>query len=480
MGKRCRVAAWGATFALLVAACAATDPEPPAAVRAASTSSTTSLAPVQFPDALADASFLRADLPGGPCVAGDDARVALFDAGSGEELWTFNIPRPGGLTELNGNAAYLSFAWDRDQSPGVGAIDLSTRAPMWQRFLDELPDQLERAGDGLIVVSRSSIRSLDPADGSDNWVLGTEFDFTDVVIEDSTAYVLNSVGVNGLDLTTGQRQWQFPIERPDELAASNGVVVIAAGSRLVALDVAAQGVLWDERVNRLGAGRFWVSPSAVVVELAPSEAPGGGLLAIDRSTGFTLWQLENVEEVFWTGDDQIVTSSAAADFRGSQAWDLVGIDVRSGERQWALPVSAPASASVVGVAEGRAVVADPHPAVGGVSRIRLVDTTDGSIIWETSSVEAIDGASIEVDSFVTLHRTTDTLVGERGFAALIISPSQSWGVTQPDGIEQVPILTPHGLFVVSGETSAVCIGRELQTPNRTPLADESQVELSAG
>jgi hypothetical protein len=233
-------------------------------------------------------------------------------------------------------------------------------------------------------------------------------------------------------------------------------------------------------VNRLGAGRLWVSPSSVLVELAPSESPSGGILAIDAVSGFERWQLDDVDEIFWTGADQIVTSTAAAEFRGSQAWDLIGVDVATGETQWELPVSAPASQSVVGVADSRAVVVDPHPAVAGVSRIRLIDAADGSVVWETSSVESIDGASIEVGSIVTVHRTTDTLVGERGFAALIISPNSSWGVTQPDGVEQAPILTPHGLFVVSGETSAVCIGRELHTPGRTPLADEAEVGVSSG
>jgi len=423
MGKRCRVAALGATFALLVAACAATDPEDnPQAVRAATTTTSTSVAPVQFPDSLADASFVRAELPSGPCVAGDDAQVALFDAADGQELWSFTIPRPGGLTVLNGNAAFLSFAWDREQSPGVGAIDLEGRAPLWQRFLDELPEQMERAGDGLVVVTRSAIRSLDPADGSDNWVIGTEFDFTDVVIEDNVAYVLNSVGVNGIDLTSGRRQWQFPIERPDGLAAADGLVVIASGSRIAAVDVEAEALIWDDRVNRLGAGEVWVSRSAVLVELAPAESPAGGILAIDAATGIERWQLDEVDEIFWTGADQIVTSTAAPEFRGSEAWDLFAIDVASGERQWSMPVSAPASHSVVGVADGRAVVVDPHPAVAGVSRIRLIDTADGSVVWETSSVEAIDGASIEVGSFVepwVMRPFAVPVIGELWLASLI-------------------------------------------------------------
>ena len=479
MGKRCQLAAWGATFALFVAACAATDPEPPQAGRVATPSTTTIAAPVQFPDTLADASFVQVESQSGPCVAGDDAQISLFDSATGEGIWSFDIPRPGGLTVLNGNDAFLSFGWDRSQQPGVGAIDLDAKAPLWQRFLDELPEQMERAGNGLVVVSRSSIRSLDPADGSDLWVAGTEFDFTEVVLEDDVAYVLNSVGVNGIDLSTGQRRWQFPIERPDELAAADGVVAVAAGSRLVAVDVAAQGLMWSEQVNRLGAGRLWLATDTIVVELAPAASPSGGLMALDLNTGTQRWQIENVDDVFWTGPDQIVTSSASADFRGSEAWDLVAIDVTTGDRQWTLPVAAPAASSVVGVAEGRVVIADPHPAVAGVLRLRLVDTADGSVIWETTSVESIDGASIEVDSFVAVYRTTDTLVGERGYAALILSPNRSWGVTQPDGIEQAPILTPQGLLVVSGETSAICVGRELHEPGRTPLADEAEVELSS-
>lgn len=464
MGKRCRTAALGATFALLVAACAATDGPRSAQTSRTPASSAASPSSVQFPEALANASFVRAEFPDGVCTAGDQSRVSVYNSATGELQWTFGIPRPGGLTVVDGTSAYLSFAWDRNQPPGVGAIGLISEAPLWQRFLDEQPEQMKRVGDGLVVVTRSGIRSLDITTGDDLWTTNTEFEFNKVVLVDDEAYAINNIGVFGVDLLSGKLLWELPIERPDELAASGSLLAVASGPRLVAVDLDNLTMLWKEEVNRRGAGRIWVSSDSVVVELAPSESPAGGLAAFDRQSGFQKWRTESADEIFWTGQDQIVTSVALSERRLGLPYDLVAINTSSGLVEWTLPVSDSASRVVLGTADKRVVVGDPHPAAPGVNRLRLLNTVDGSTLWETALNDRIDGAAIETRSSVAAYQTVSDLRGDRGKISMILAGGRSWTATQSDGVQQDPILTPRGLLVVSGERSATCVGRVLGSP----------------
>ncbi len=458
------MAALGATFALLVAACAATEGPRSAPTGRAATPAASSPSPVQFPDSLANASFVRAEFPDGTCAAGDESRITLYNSATGELQWTFDIPRPGGLTVIDGTDAYLSFAWDRNQPPGVGAVDLLAEAPKWQRFLDEQPEQMQVVGDGLVIVTRSGIRSLDVETGDDLWNTRTEFEFNEVVLSDTEAYAINNIGVFGVDLESGNLLWELPIDRPDELAARGGLLAVASGPRLVAVDLDNLTLLWQEEVNRLGAGHVWVSSDAVVVELAPAATPAGGLAAFDRQSGFKKWQIDSAGEIFWTGVDQLVTSQAVTEHRLGFGYDLLALDTSTGLEDWRLPVTGPASRIVLGTGERRVVVSDPHPAVAGLHRLQLIDAANGRSLWEMPVVERIDGAAIEAGVFVAAYDTIDTLHGERGRVSMILGQGRTWESTHADGVTQDPLLTPRGLLVVSGEPTAVCVGRELHQP----------------
>ncbi|MGI9607642.1 MAG: PQQ-binding-like beta-propeller repeat protein [Acidimicrobiales bacterium] len=464
MGKRCRTAAWGATFALLVAACAATEAPRTAPTGRSAAADAPRSDTVQFPRALANASFVQAELVDGPCVSGDDSQVSLYDAATGERIFSYTSPRPGGLTVVHGTRAYIGFAWDRGQPPGVGALDLRDEAPVWQRFLDEQPEQIKVSGDNLVIVSRAGIQALDAETGDDVWKTSTEFDLSEVVLAETEAYGINAIGVYGFDLETGAMMWELPIDRPDELVASGDLLAVAAGPTLKMVDVAAQALLWEQDVNRLGAGSMWVSTDAVIVELAPSANPAGAIAALDRASGRERWQVERVGDIHWTGPDQLVTTVSAAERRPGFPHDLIGVHTTTGEIIWSMPITDDANV-IAGSADQRVLLSDPHPAAPGLHRVQLLDSSSGSPVWSTVRDVEIDGASIDGGALVSIHRSTPTLRGDRGEVGMLLGPERAWAATEADGISHEPILTPYGLLVVSGEPSATCVGRELFEPS---------------
>jgi outer membrane protein assembly factor BamB len=467
MGKRCRSAAWGATFALFVAACAASDePSQSEAAAPSSSVSTPDRAPTQivFPSSLADASFIQAEQPDGPCIAGDNSRVTLFDSSSGEETWSFPIPRPGGTSVLDGSTAYLSFQWDRDLRPGVGAIDIDGRVPLWQRFLDSEPEQIALSEDGLIVVTRQDVRALDPETGEDLWINDSEFDFSNVVLSSEFAYAIDSVGVHAIDFASGSVVWELPIERPDAVAANDETLAVASGPRVIAVDITNRTRLFDITADRLGAGQLWVTPTVVSVELSPNAAPGGGVVSFDRTTGYELWRATNIGEAFWIGDTQLVASTANDEPLPAQPFVLFGLNATTGEREWTVPATAQAFDSVVGTSDERIVTRDPHPAVSSLERIRLIETATGSVVWETVSDLHFDGATVAAGTFVSIYGSSDVIGADRGTVGMLLGSSRFWVGSPPDGISMAPQLTPYGLLVISGERSPVCLARSVGEP----------------
>lgn len=468
MGNRRRQAALGATIALLVAACAApetpTSPQQPSASQRISATSTTLPRTVTFPESLADASFVQAAMPDGPCAAGDNSQVALFETSDGSEAWSFSIPRPGSTSVVHGSTAYVSFRWDRGQSPGIGAIDLDAKAPRWQRFLPTEPEAMHVSPSGLIVVTSDDVRALDIETGEDLWVNRSQFDFSNVVLSNDAAYAIDSVGVHAIDYGTGQILWELPIERPDALATDGSTLVVAANNRLIAVDIDARTKLWDMSVSRLGAGEIFVTPTSVAYELTPSVAPGGGIAVLDRVGGTELWRASGIGEPKWVGNDQLIGSTANEEPLPGQPYVLFALDASTGQELWRTPSTAQVFDSVVGADSGQVVAVDPHPAIAGLQRVRLLDAATGEAIWEMATNGAYDSAVVDAGTVVTLFGSGTSLGSDRGTVAVLRSGGESWTASSADGIAVAPELTAHGLLVISGERTPTCVSRSVGTP----------------
>lgn len=467
MGKRRRKAALGATFALLVAACASSPPEDlaqPTRERA-STSTAAPVVDVGQPSALADSSFVVPATTASRCQAGDQSALTLFSEAGAEE-WSFAIPRPTGLTKLHENTLLFGFAWDRGLQPGIGAFDLGGQAPLWQRFLDAEPDDFVVVDETVVMAIGNEVRAISLIDGSDLWVARTEFGLRQIRLTTDAAYAIDPIAVHAIDTRSGQFLWRQAIDRPDRLEVNESLLVVAAGTRVIGIDLKAQALRWDREVSRIGAGKISLGRTVALIDLSPDVAPAGGVVALDQQIGSERWRLQNVDLIVWTHDDRFVASAAAADFRGGQAYDLLGVDAGSGTITWSHPMTAPLRSALLGSGDDTLVVQDPHPAVAAM-RVRFVDTADGSITWEVVTQQHYDGAGFDAASRALLYRTRKTFDQPRGELNIVEGPQQTQTIETADGLSLAPIVTTDGLLVISSEPQATCAGRQLVSVEET-------------
>lgn len=464
------MAALGATFALFVAACAATE-APTSQRSSASAAASTSSAPTA-PLRIADAGFLEAAPQAAVCVGGAESRLALLDVSEGHRLWEFPIPRPSGTTTVDGSLAFVGFAWNSDLNPGVVAVDIADRKPLWQRFLEQQPTEIRMVGENLIVATSRSVRALSPETGEDLWVAGPDSDVIDIVFNDSMALLLSISGVTSLDLATGDVLWVYPLVRPDAIATSNETMAVAVDTTLFAVDLAERVTLWQRDVERRGADSIWVGANgSVVVELAPSADPAGALAGLDRDTGFERWRVSGAGEAIWPNDQTLVVSSIVERAEHGQPYELLAVDVVSGEIRWSMASAQTSSEAVLGADNGRVILVGPHATRSESVRVQLIDAEAGTTIVDASTTETFDGATAVGTSFIAVHRTFDRFEGDRGYAGLILGPDSSWAAPFSDGVQQTPQLTPFGVLAISGEMQPRCIARTLNEPrNIVPAA----------
>ena len=465
MGNRCQWAALGATFALSVAACAAPDTTTEQAQTPEQSAPSLGAPDVDsaIPEALADASFVELVEHPATCASDQSAQVALLDPATGAQRWAFPIPRPAEISATDGSRAFVSLAWLRDQRPGIAAVDLHERAPLWQRQLDNEAQQLKVVSSGLLVATHDDVRSIDPETGDDRWVLDSQFDFESVVLTEEFVFAIDSVGAHAIDTASGQILWQLELLRPDSLAADDQTLVVASGTRMVGVDIERRVRLWDIEVDRRGSGAIAISPVAAIFELSTTVAPGGGVAAIDRNNGEELWRRTNIGDPVLVGSSQLVASTANDEPAPAPPFVVFGIDVASGARSWELPATTAAHRSVLGSTETRLAISDPHPAAPATQRVRLIDLAAGELIWELALGAAVSGAEIGLGDTVTLFGT-DSLSLDRGVVVSGGVQRDAWQTRLPEGVVQSPTATPHGLFVIAGERAPFCVGRAVREP----------------
>ena len=483
MGKRRQWAALGATFALLVAACAATNPsetfsadattpvdvsaeqQTTAAPNVTDVVETDATAPrtEEFPESLADASFVQPPRDD-TCATSNHANLAVFAPTTGELRSTLSIPRPAPTSALQGSTAFLGFGFDNGQRPGVGAVDVTQAAPLWQRFLASEPQDLTVIDDTLIVVTSEDVRGLDPETGQDRWILDSQFEIRSIVLGSSVVFALDQVGVHAIDPATGDVLWQLAIDRPDTIAASEDFLAVASRTRLIGVDINAQQRLFDIDVDRSGNDGIWVADQTVIHELSATVAPGGGVASIDLRTGAELWRETNIGETVFTGGNALLASTANAEPNPGTPFVLFALDAYTGERLWETPATAQVFEGVIGFADNRVVFSQPHQALPGLRSVRMLNSADGSSLWEVSTDLDIDHASIGLADFVALYGARSSIGGDRGVVAMRAVSSQWWTASTAEGILQDPALSPAGLVVVAGERSPACVARAVGEP----------------
>jgi outer membrane protein assembly factor BamB len=115
-------------------------------------------------------------------------------------------------------------------------------------------------------------------------------------------YLTKDDSVQAIENSTGKVLWQRGGIRGQGILYEDGILYIpSAGStsdhfRLTALDVGSQETIWEREIRvppEVGGGH-----QAVVNDLLLYS--GGGMMAIDKSSGELLWTISNVGEEFYT------------------------------------------------------------------------------------------------------------------------------------------------------------------------------------
>lgn len=289
------------------------------------------------------------------------------------------------------------------------------------------------------------------------------------------------------DLKTGQENWRhsfdnsLPVKNdvytsraaPTPVADENGVYAFFESGDLVALDTAGtvrwqRGLLKDygKYEGRFGLGGSLAQTADRVFVLADNDGPAY-LLAIEKSSGKTLWKTDRTSRTSWSspmiltveGQPQVVVSSAGS---------VDGYDPGSGELLWSLgDVGGNTVASPVPFGDGRFLVGASPGRNGenaeGARRsnmaVKVEKTADGfepNVLWRNEKASSSFGSPIVYDDYAYFTNRAGVLFcldAETGEQAYTTRLESNWAT--PIGIDGRVYV-----FGKSGETAVLASGPE--------------------
>jgi alcohol dehydrogenase (cytochrome c) len=319
--------------------------------------------------------------------------VIALDRSNGTMRWIhrFDVTHRGanGLA-VDGGRVY------GETSTDAFALAASNGRELWRRELTRTRGQRASgapvAWKGLVFIrtiddasGRGTIHALDAATGKVRWLYTTRTYPGDVEaqapvsIDSSGRLYIGSSGLVVLDALTGRLLWQSPVPGLDAtpIVADDKADLVVGGSssgRMIAWNRETRRRLWSVSVDRC-AGAAGTVPSPVAyaegrlfVPIAGS-CTTRGLVAVDATTGRTLWQ-----QRFPSADFGCATVSNNAVFTWTRDGTLYAVAARDGKRLWHAQVEPSADACpavagnvlLVGVGRRKAGSAQPGLVAFGV------------------------------------------------------------------------------------------------------------------
>lgn len=276
-----------------------------------------------------------------------------------------------------------------------------------------------------------------------------------VAYADGTLYVTTGYGVVvALNANNGSELWRYdgisPI-RNAPTVADGRVFAITHDNRIIVLDTATGGLLWDqiglsEDAAILGAGTAVVEGSVVIAPLSSGE-----LMAMRTENGLTIWS-DSLSQT-----SRLTPLATLADIDGnpvidrgrvyavSHAGSMVAIDLRSGQRAWESNVASTRTPWVAGNF-GFVVTVD--------AEIAAISMVDGRVRWATK-LQKFENQSKREN---LISWTAPVLAGNRLFLAsthgYLMSLSPYTGdvlsvVKLPAGVRQDPIVVDQTLVLLT-------------------------------
>lgn len=334
------------------------------------------------------------DVWGTPVVAGDLLYVTSFevhalDVGNGRRQ--FKTRDVAWSMALDGGRIHGS------DGPSLYALDALTGAERWRLQTDAWVYSL-KADRGTVVTGTrgGGVQAWEASTGEKLWeTSGVQTDFETAeagpAIHEGTVYLWQDARLRAVDARTGIERWSYPIGDAASCGgvpvrvtpAPDGHVYIAAGTRVLAVDIAAGRVRWH-----FESPAVFLSPPA----FAPGPAVTGGgvyladylgtVYALDATTGKDRWRIatearQSVEPVLVAAGNVHVGSGSA----------LYTLDAVTGTPKWRFAAG--------GEVVGAPVVADGRVHFGSADHVLYtLDAAGGQLRWKLATGGEITGSPV--------------------------------------------------------------------------------------
>ncbi|WP_327355398.1 outer membrane protein assembly factor BamB family protein [Streptomyces sp. NBC_01304] len=334
------------------------------------------------------------DVWGTPHVAGEQVYVTSFEV---HALDVATGRRQFKTRDVAWSMAVADGRIHASDGPTLYALDAKDGSDLWRLNTDAWVYSL-KADRGTIVTGTrgGGVQGWEAANGEKLWeVTGAQTDFetpeAGPVIQDGTVYVWQDARLRALEARTGVERWSYPIGDaascggvPVRLSqADDGYVYVAAGTRVLAIDVAGGHVRWH-----FEAPAVFLSPPT----FAPGAAVTGGgvyladylgtVYALDATDGRDRWRIAtesraSIEPVLVTGGHVHVGSGNG----------LYTLDAVTGTPKWRFQAGGEVIGSPV-AAEGRIHFGSADHC------LYTLDADGGQLRWKLATGGEITGSPV--------------------------------------------------------------------------------------
>ncbi|MEV6785654.1 replication initiator, partial [Streptomyces sp. NPDC051098] len=281
--------------------------------------------------------------------------------------------------------------------PTLYALDSTTGQERWRLQTDAWVYSLKVDRGTVLTGTRGGgVQAWEASNGEKLWELtGAQTDFetpeAGPAIFDDTVYVWKDARLRAVETRTGVERWSYPVGDAASCGnvpvrvqpAPDGHVYVAAGTRVLAIDIASGLVRWH-----------FESPAVFLS--APAFAPGpavtgggvyladylGTVYALDAITGKDRWRIatesrQSIEPVLVAGGNVHVGSGSA----------LYTLDAVTGTPMWRFAAG--------GEVVGAPVVADGRVHFGSADHVLYtLDASGGQLRWKLATGGEITGSPV--------------------------------------------------------------------------------------
>ncbi|MFG2329522.1 PQQ-binding-like beta-propeller repeat protein [Streptomyces sp. NPDC048604] len=334
------------------------------------------------------------DVWGTPVVDGDLLYVTSFEV---HALDTASGRRQFKTKDVAWSMAVAQGRIHASDGPTLYALDAAGGAERWRLSTDAWVYSLKVDRGTVVTGTRGGgVQGWEASNGAKLWELsGAQTDFetpeAGPAVHGDTVYVWRNARLQALDARTGTERWSYPIgdaascgNVPVRVApAEDGCVYVAAGTRVLSIDIAGGHVRWH-----FEAPAVFLSPPAFVP--GPAVTGGGVYLAdylgtvyaLDATTGQDRWRIATEQRQ--SGEPVLVDSGNVHVASGSALYTL---DAVTGTPKWRFPAG--------GAITGSPVVADGRLHFGSADHVLYtLDAAGGQLRWKLATGGEITGSPV--------------------------------------------------------------------------------------